>query len=147
MLDTTPVFFIYFFFAVYLEDKRKISYSKMPSSSKVLYTPSGTDMDESDEGDDTMTPSFMSTDMVLDSSNGPSEQMIPLPDGPQPGGELPPLGIPLPPPGQNPAVSQSGPLNLPPPPPNLLNPFLPPSMCSRLLRFGNTVAPSPGSLA
>lgn len=117
-----------FFSAVYLEEKRKISYTKIPSSSKVLYTPSGTDMDESDnDGDDTMIPSYVNADMVLDSSNGPTDQMIPLPDGPQPGGEMHPMGIPLPPHGQNPAVSQAGPLSLPPPPPNLLNPFLPPS--------------------
>lgn len=101
---------------MHLEEKRRIPYSG-GKSSRALYTPSGTDMDESsNEGDDVQ--SQQNTDMVIEPSNGVPEQMIPLPDGPQPSTDLPPsLGIPLPP-GQSTV-----------PPPNLLNPFgLPPSM-------------------
>lgn len=84
-------------------------------------------MDESsNDGDENNTSN---NDMVIESVNGGPEQLIPLPDGPQPSPDMPPLGIPLPP-GQNPPMSQAGPMNLPPP--NLLTPFgLPPSTCFR----------------
>lgn len=95
------------------------------ASSKALYTPTGTDMDESsNDGDDMQrSQSRASNDMIIESTNGVPEQMIPLPDGPQPmvppNPDIPPpLGIPLPP---------QAPGSLPPPP-NLINPFgLPPS--------------------
>lgn len=75
-------------------------------------------MDESSNEDDDVQSS-QNTDMIIEPATGVPEQMIPLPDGPQPKTDVPPpMGIPLPP-GQN-AV----------PPPNLLNPFgLPPSKC------------------
>lgn len=66
----------------------------------------------------------ISTDMLIEPTNGSLEHMIPLPDGPQPL-ELSHLGIPLPPP-QNPGGSQTT-INIPPPNP-IINPFgIPPS--------------------
>lgn len=82
-------------------------------------------MDESSNDGDDMQRSHSrnSNDMVIESTNGVPEQMIPLPDGPQPmvppNAEMPALGIPLPPQAAGGAL---------PPPPSLLNPFgIPPS--------------------
>ncbi len=97
-----------------------MTYSK---SSKVLYTPSGTDMDESsNDGDENMTQPLQSTEMVIETLNGASEQLIPLPEGPQPTStDVSSMRIPLPA-AQNTAASQSSPMSIPPPT-NLLNPF------------------------
>ncbi|XP_065209577.1 SR-related and CTD-associated factor 4 isoform X2 [Planococcus citri] len=112
------------------------------ASSKALYTPTGTDMDESsNDGDDMQrSHSRASNDMIIESQNGVPEQMIPLPDGPQPmvapNPDIPPpLGIPLPP--QTPGSL--------PPPPNLLNPFgLPPRLLTPMGVLGGNFLPPLG---